>query len=445
LKNIAELGIYKIGGQKMKPRPRSKELFEKLKQVIPGGVNSPVRSFFGLDMTPLIAKAAAGDTIVDEDDNHYIDYCMSWGALICGHAKKEIVEAIEQACARGTSYGCTTEIEEKLARKITTHVPSCQKMRFVSSGTEATMSAIRLARAYTEKPYIIKFDGCYHGHADPFLVRPGSGAFTIEAASRGIPHECISATFSLPYNDIEALDQCLSDEKIADKVAAIIIEPIAANMGVVPADQKFLEHLRRRTKELGAILVFDEVITGFRVKLGGAQEYYGVYPDLTTFGKIIGGGLPAGAFGGKREIMDLLSPLGDVYQAGTLSGNPVAMHAGYSALSLCERPGFYEELEQKAALLIDPIKEFINKHSIEACIQGIGSIWTLFFGTRVVRNARDVAKEQGSFRKFFQYIFDRGIFIPPSPYEMWNLSSAHTREHIVRTRDICLEYLKLCV
>ncbi len=354
----------------------NKSTHEQFCEVIPGGVNSPVRSFKGLGIPPMVVDRGFQDTIADCHGNEYIDFCCSWGALIHGHAHPDINRAAINRVSKGSTFGITTAIEEKIARKITRLVPSIDKIRFVSTGTEATMSAIRLARGFTGRNKIVKFTGNYHGHADFLLVRAGSGVIglTSTSSSAGIPDPIIQHTLCLPYNDIAAFNNLDKND-----IAAVIVEPIAANMGVVPASQEFLDALRSETKKIGALLIFDEVITGFRVGLNGAQGLYNITPDLTCFGKIIGGGFPAAAFGGRRDIMDYLAPLGPVYQAGTLSGNPVAMEAGYQALSLLETPGFYQELERKTNSLTHPVQEEIKKRNLNMCLQQKGSLFTLFF------------------------------------------------------------------
>ncbi|MBS0635856.1 MAG: glutamate-1-semialdehyde 2,1-aminomutase [Verrucomicrobia bacterium] len=427
----------------MRERPLSKRCFEDLCDVIPGGVNSPVRAFCDLAITPLVAESGSGSHITDIDGNSYIDYCMSWGALIHGHTHPEVVEKAIQRLKMGSSFGATTNIEEKLARKITTLMPSCERVRLVSSGTEATMTACRLARGYTNRPLMIKFAGCYHGHADHFLVQAGSGVTRLkESSSSGIPKEMLASTYCLPFNDHDACNQ-LFDE-IGSNLACVIIEPIAANMGVVPASKPFLELLRRRTKECGALLIFDEVISGFRVALGGAQEKYGITPDLSCFGKIMGGGFPAAGFGGKKEIMDVLAPQGSVYQAGTLSGNPVAMEAGLKALELCQAPGFYDTLNAKARIIIDPVREYIKKHDLPFCINSVDSLFTLFCGVKEVNNQADAKKQDNElFNKLFYYMFEHGVYMPPGPYEGWFVSMAHSQDELEKTRDLLLQWLRI--
>jgi glutamate-1-semialdehyde 2,1-aminomutase len=428
----------------MGTRTRSQEYFQALSEVIPGGVSSPVRAFSGLDMVPLVIDSGHKDTLVDVDGNEYIDYCNSWGALIHGHAHPAIVEAAKKRIEQGSSFGLATYLEDRLARKIISFMPFIQKIRFVSTGTEATMSACRLARAYTGKSTIVKFDGCYHGHSDGLLVRGGSGTLG-KASSPGVPEGISGHTVSLPYNDSAAFDRFLNDSGKACDIACVIIEPIATNMGLISADKSFLATLRARTKEISAVLIFDEVVTGFRIGKAGASGFFGIEPDLVTLGKIIGGGFPAAAFGGKASIMDLLAPGGGVYQAGTLSGNPVAMEAGWQALTLLDEPGFYEILDEKARIIADPVCQFLKTHAISATLSRMGSCMTLFFGIEQARNMRDVLScNRAQFNSFFSYLFDRGIFIPPSQQEIMNLSRAHEIGNLETTRDIILEYLRLC-
>jgi glutamate-1-semialdehyde 2,1-aminomutase len=426
-------------------RPKSLRCYERSCEVVPGGVNSPVRSFKGLDINPIVIEEGLGDQIYDLDGHSYVDYCGSWGPLIHGHAHPEIVAAAQHRVAKGMTFGIATAVEEKLARTIIKHMPSIEKIRFVSSGTEATMTAARLARGFTGRDLLVKFSGNYHGHADFFLIQAGSGVFglTATSSSEGIPNDIVRNTACLPYNDTKALKNFLLDPQNKERIAAVIIEPIAGNMGCVPAEASFLRALRDLTRQIGALLIFDEVISGFRVGLGGAQAFYGIVPDLTCLGKIIGGGFPAAAFGGRKEIMDYLAPLGPVYQAGTLSGNPVAMEAGLRSLEMLEVDGFYEELERKTNIITEPVKEFIASQGISACIQQMGSLFTLFFGKQEVRNMED-AKELNTkmFADFFRYMLARGIYLPPSQYEAWFVSQAHTEAHLQKTRDLVLEYLK---
>ena len=429
----------------MRLRPKSLEIYERLCEVIPGGVNSPVRSCKNMNQPPLVAERAVEDLIYDPDGHSYIDYCGSWGALIHGHSHPQIIEAAQNRMALGSSFGITTQIEEELARHVVTLIESIDKIRFVSSGTEATMSAIRLARGFTKRDLIIKFAGNYHGHADFFLVQAGSGVagFLPQSSSAGIPEDIVKNTICLPYNDVEACRQVLRDPKNKGRIAAVILEPIAGNMGVVPATQEFIDMLRKETVDAGALLIFDEVMTGFRVGLKGAQGLYGVMPDLTTFGKIIGGGFPAAAFGGRRDIMDCLSPLGHVYQAGTLSGNPVAMEAGLQSLKMLNQKGFYEELSRKTNVLTKPIQDYLNKTQKNACIQQVGSMFTLFFGLKRVNNFEDTKRlDNETFARFFRFLFSKGVYIPPLHVEAWFASTAHTDAHLIKTRDLIIEFLE---
>lgn len=419
----------------IRARPKSETLFKRLSECLPGGVNSPVRACREMGMTPLVVKEAHGDILVDVDGNEYIDYCGSWGALIHGHAHPAIVRAAQEQVEKGSSFGTSTPYEEMLATKVCQLVPSCALVRFVSSGTEATMSACRLARGYTGRSVVVTFSGGYHGHADYFLVQAGSGvAQLVNASSAGIPEEFIQCTISLPYNDQEAFEKLIKER--GEEIACVIIEPIAANMGVVPATQEFLQLLRARTKECGALLIFDEVVTGFRVARGGAQELYKITPDLTCFGKIVGAGFPCACFGGSKKIMEYLAPLGPVYQAGTLSGNPVAMRAGFVALTLLERHTFYQELKEKTEIITEPLKKHCTCTSV-------GSMFTLFPGITPPHNMEEVKRgDRATFKKLFRFLFERGVYIPPSLFEAWFVSQAHTREHLEKTRDLLLEFFQ---
>jgi len=420
-------------------RKKSKELFSKASEVLPGGVNSPVRAFVGLGVAPLVVEKGKRDRIWDVDGNSYIDYCGSWGALILGHAPSPIVKAATKQVKLGSTFGITTAVEESLARRVVGHLPSMEKIRFVSSGTEATMSALRLARAYAGKSLILKFEGNYHGHSDQLLTGAGSGVSHLPPGSAGIPKEMVQATRSLPYNDIEAARMLL---RTNSEIAAVILEPIAGNMGLVPATPAFLQMLREETKRAGAVLIFDEVISGFRVGLRGAQGYYGIEPDLTCLGKIVGGGFPAAAFGGKREIMDMLAPQGGVYQAGTLSGNPVAMCAGVATLAAIENPSFYQELEEKTLLLTEPVKRAIQRRGIKAHLAQIGSMFSLFFGVTKVESKEDLKDlDHALFNRFFSYLLERGVYISPSPYETSFVSSAHTEAHLRYTQRLITAFI----
>lgn len=426
-------------------RPITKKTYEELCKVLPGGVNSPVRSCKAMHQLPLVAAAAAKDELIDVDGNRYIDFCGSWGSLIHGHANPQILNAVQKRMALGTSYGVTTPIEGEIAREAIKLFPSIDKIRFVSSGTEATMSALRLARGYTNRDYIVKFIGNYHGHADFLLVQAGSGVIGLSknSSSAGIPLDAIKHTINLPYNDVNTAQTYLRDENLRNKIAAVIIEPIAGNMGVVPATTEFLHCLREETQRIGALLIFDEVISGFRVAPGGVQELVKIKPDLTCLGKIIGGGFPVAAFGGRADIMDFLAPLGPVYQAGTLSGNPVAIEAGLQSVKMVQEPGFYKMLDTKTRIVTDPVAEYIHKKKAQACVQRVGSMFTIFFGRTSVNNMEDARHLDAElFVKFFQYLFDRGVYIPPSQHEAWFVSSAHTDAHLEKARDLILEFLK---
>ncbi|HEY2811308.1 MAG TPA: glutamate-1-semialdehyde 2,1-aminomutase [Rhabdochlamydiaceae bacterium] len=423
-------------------RPRSEALYNHSCALMPGGVSSPVRAFRDLDLSPLIVSCGKGDTIWDIDDNAYIDFCCSWGALILGHAPPQVVRKATEQLERGSSFGIATQWEKECAEKIISHFPSIDKLRFVSSGTEATMSAIRLARGYTGRSTVVKFDGHYHGHNDALLVSAGSGASHLpEATSQGIPPEYIQHTVSLPFNDSAACSKFL---RATDAIAAVILEPIAGNMGLVPAHREFLHMLREETQKKGIVLIFDEVITGFRLGLKGAQGMYGITPDLTCLGKIIGGGFPAAAFGGKREIMDVLAPLGNVYQAGTLSGNPVAMCAGLQTLCEIEESGFYNALEEKTQAFLAPIRHLLHKQQIPAVLHSVGSMFTLFFGPQKVESRSDLKHlDLKAFKMFFKHCFQNGIYLSPSAYEVHFLSSAHTQEHLLSAQRVILDFLNI--
>lgn len=430
----------------MLKRLKTQELFTRLSQLIPGGVNSPVRACQEMGQLPMIVDHGIGDQLIDVDGHAYIDYCCSWGALIHGHAHPKIVEEIQKKVAKGTTFGVTTAIEEQIAQEVISVMGGpLEKIRFVSSGTEATMSAVRLARGFTNRPLIVKFSGNYHGHADFFLVKAGSGVINLSpnSSSAGIPSEMVKHTLCLPYNDIEACREVLDHPDYRDQIAAVILEPIAGNIGVVPAKEEFIQFLRKTTEKIGALLIFDEVITGFRVALKGAQDLYRVKPDLVCLGKIIGGGFPAAAFGGRQEVMNCLAPLGAVYQAGTLSGNPIAMEAGFQALKLLQQPHFYAELQRKVDLLLNPIEEKIKEKNLNMSIQRVGSMFTIFFGKRKVDNLEE-AKELDSqlFARFFRELFNQNIYIPPSPHEAWFISQAHTDDHLIHTKNVILNFLK---
>jgi glutamate-1-semialdehyde 2,1-aminomutase len=414
-------------------RPRSQEIFRRATDVLVGGVNSPVRAFRAVGGDPIVVDRAGGARLWDADGNEYIDYVCSWGALILGHAHPRVVQAITEQARRGTSYGMPTELEVDLATRIRSAIPSCEKVRFVSSGTEATMSAVRLARAATGRDLIIKFDGCYHGHSDSFLSEAGSGLATLGiAACPGVPQALAELTLNAPYNDAAATENLFETHR--GKIAAVIVEPIAANMGVVPPKPGFLQALRDLSTRHGALLIFDEVITGFRLCYGGAQNLFGIVPDLTTLGKIIGGGLPVAAYGGRRDLMDRVAPLGPVYQAGTLSGNPLAMSAGIASLDLLAAPGFYESLEVKAKRLGDGIAAALADSRALATPVRAGSLLTLFFSRERIHDYAAAKKcDTKPFAAFFCGMLDRGVFLAPSQFEALFVSSAHTDADIDRT------------
>ncbi|MBI2876382.1 MAG: glutamate-1-semialdehyde 2,1-aminomutase [Candidatus Tectomicrobia bacterium] len=412
---------------------KSKQLFQRAQRYIPGGVNSPVRAFRAVGGEPLFIQRAGGSRIYDVDGRAYIDYVGSWGPMILGHAPSQVTAALKGAVDDGTSYGAPTELEIELACQVVEAVPSVELVRMVSSGTEATMSALRLARAYTDRDMIVKFEGCYHGHGDSLLVKAGSGAATLGVPdSPGVPRGLASLTLTLPYNDLQAVRDLFS--RRGREVAAVIVEPIAGNMGVIPPVEGFLRGLRELTTQYGALLLFDEVITGFRVAYGGAQQLYGVLPDLTCLGKILGGGLPVGAYGGKREILGQMAPGGPVYQAGTLSGNPLAMVAGRETLKALAQGNPYQELEEKTRTLCQGIEENVKKVGIPACLTRVGSLFCLFFREGPVR---DYQAARGSdtqrFGRYFQAMLDQGIYLAPSQFEAGFVSLAHTWEDIEQT------------
>jgi glutamate-1-semialdehyde 2,1-aminomutase len=414
-------------------RPRSTEIFERGKMTLVGGVDSPVRAFRAVGGTPLVIDYALGTRLFDVDGREYLDYVCSWGALILGHAHPDVVAAVSDQAGRGTSYGMTSPLEIELGEKITRAVPSVEMVRFVSSGTEAAMSAVRLARAFTARDLVIKFEGCYHGHSDGFLSEAGSGLATLGiAACPGVPEAFARLTLNTPYNDLAGVENLFRQH--AGKIAAIIVEPVAANMGVVEPAPGFLQGLREITKREGALLIFDEVITGFRMSYAGAQGVYGIDPDLTVMGKIIGGGLPVAAYGGKRHIMERVAPLGPVYQAGTLSGNPLAMRAGLATLPKLEAPGFYEGVNRKTQRLAEGLRNALKEARVPGHVNVAGSLLTLFFCEQPVRNYDDAKKsDTAKFGRFFQEMLERGIFLPPSQYEALFVSAAHSDADIDRT------------
>ncbi|PWV60154.1 glutamate-1-semialdehyde 2,1-aminomutase [Plasticicumulans acidivorans] len=413
---------------------RSAELFAEAQTVIPGGVNSPVRAFRGVGGTPVFFKRGEGAYLIDEDDRRYIDYVGSWGPMIAGHAHPQIIGAVIEAARHGLSFGAPTAIETVVARKVIELVPSIELLRMCSSGTEATMSAIRIARGYTGRDKIVKFEGCYHGHSDSLLVKAGSGMLTLGVpTSPGVPAELAQHTLTLPYNDIAALEACF--QEYGAQIAGVIVEPVAGNMNCIPPQPGFLEALRAQCDASGAVLIFDEVMTGFRVARGGAQQYYGITPDMTTLGKIIGGGMPVGAFGGKRAIMEKLSPLGPVYQAGTLSGNPVAMAAGLATLELLCAEGFHERLSALTERLCRGLETAARDAGIPLCTNRAGGMFGFFFTERpsVSCYAEATACDTERFKRFFHGMLDEGVYLAPSAFEAGFLSSAHTEADIDAT------------
>ena len=413
---------------------QSRELQKRAEQLIPGGVNSPVRAFGSVGGDPLYIVRGQGSHIWDADGNEYVDYIGSWGPLILGHAAPEVIEAVISAARKGTSFGASTPAEADLAELVISAFPHMQKVRFVSSGTEATMSAIRLARGYTKRKYIVKFEGCYHGHSDALLVKAGSGVATLGIpGSAGVPEEFTQFTLALPFNDIAAIEQAF--EKFKHQIACVIVEPVVGNMGCVPPARGYLEALRSITESDNCLLIFDEVMTGFRLAFGGAQELYGIQPDLTTMGKIIGGGLPVGAYGGPSEIMDMVAPLGPVYQAGTLSGNPLAMAAGYATLRyLREHKDVYAKLDKLAAGVVEGVAAAAKDAGVVMCYNRVGSMFTWFFAVRQVTDWTSAAKcDTEAFGRFFRAMLENGIYLPPSQFEAAFLGTAHSEPDVQQT------------
>ncbi|MDZ7773042.1 MAG: glutamate-1-semialdehyde 2,1-aminomutase [Balneolaceae bacterium] len=417
-------------------RNKSKELFERAQESIPGGVNSPARAFNAVGGPPVFIESAEGSVLVDVDGNEYIDYVGSWGPMILGHAWPPVVEAVRQAAARSTSFGAPTELEVRMAEQVREMVPGLDLVRMVNSGTEACMSAIRVARGHTGRDKIIKFEGNYHGHGDAFLIKAGSGALTLGApSSPGVTEGTARDTLVADFNDLNSVKKLLAGHE--GEVAGIIVEPVAGNMGCVPPSRGFLEGLRELCNAHDIVLIFDEVMTGFRVAMGGAQERYGVRADLLAFGKIIGGGLPVGAFGGRKEIMDAVSPVGPVYQAGTLSGNPLAMAAGLTLLTeLHEHPRHYDELEEKGAYLQRGLKELCGERGVDVTINRVGSMISPFFTGREVTGFESAnTTDLDLFRSFFHGMLNRGVYLPPSPFESWFLANSLTRDMMDRTLE----------
>jgi glutamate-1-semialdehyde 2,1-aminomutase len=414
---------------------KSRALFERAQRLMPGGVNSPVRAFRAVGGTPFFVARGEDCFLWDVDGNRYVDFVCSWGALILGHAHPEVVAAVKAAVERGTTYGAPTELEVRLAEQIQSAFPTMEMLRLVNSGTEATMSALRVARGYTGRGKVIKFEGCYHGHADYLLVKAGSGATTFGIPdSAGVPESFSQETIVLPYNDADAFIRTM--DEIGDQVAAVIVEPVAGNMGVVLPQQKFLQALREQTRKHGAVLIFDEVITGFRLTYGGAQHLFGIEPDMTCLGKIVGGGFPLAAYGGRRDIMQAVAPLGPVYQAGTLSGNPVAVTAGLTTLRVLERDKPYAELERRTNWLTDAIADAARAFNISVQINRIASMFTAFFTDQPVTDYASAKRSDTKrFARFFHALLQRGVFLPPSQFEAAFLSVAHSDEVLAQVAE----------
>jgi len=414
----------------------SEQMFQQARKVIPGGVNSPVRACRSVGCDPVFIERAQGASVYDVDGNEYIDFVCSWGPMILGHAHPQILAAISEAMQHGTSFGAPTPKEIELASMVVDALPSVEKVRFVSSGTEATMSAVRLARGYTGKKVIVKFDGCYHGHADSFLVKAGSGVITLGIpGSPGVPEEIVKNTVSIPYNNEEVLERTLRDAAL--DIACVIVEPVAGNMGCVAPAPGFLQKLRALTAELGIVLIFDEVITGFRLAYGGAQEYFGIIPDLTCLGKIIGGGLPVGAYGGRADIMDRIAPDGPVYQAGTLSGNPLAMAAGIATLKLLKQEGFYTHLNDKAAGFANRLREISERTKIPVQLNRVGSLMTGFFTTtKVVDFESAMTADADRYGQHYRQMLSQGIYLAPSQFEVAFISAAQTEKQLEKALEM---------
>ena len=415
---------------------RSSKLFAAAQKHIPGGVNSPVRAFKGVGGDPIFFKRAKGSYVYDEDDNQYIDYVGSWGPMIVGHAHDDVLNSVQETMQKGLSFGAPTELETQMADKVCELVPSMDMVRMVSSGTEATMSALRLARGYTGRDKIVKFEGCYHGHSDSLLVKAGSGALTLGVpTSPGVPAALAELTITLSYNNIEEVRKTFKE--IGEQIACIIVEPVAGNMNCIPPVPGFLEGLREVCDEYGSVLILDEVMTGFRVSLGGAQGFYNIKPDLTTLGKVIGGGMPVGAFGGKREIMEQIAPLGPVYQAGTLSGNPVAMAAGLTTLNIISQDGFYETLTKQTEKLVKGLEERAAKANIPLTTNQVGAMFGFFFTEEknITTFEQVSACDAERFKKFYHGMLEEGVYLAPSAYETGFVSSAHSDDDIAKTLD----------
>lgn len=414
----------------MRSFENSKKLYQEAVKLIPGGVNSPVRAFQAVGDFPIFVKEGNGSHIIDVDNNEYVDFICSWGPLILGHKPQAVTEALKEAINTGTTFGIPTEIENEMAKFICENVPSVEMVRMVSSGTEATMSALRLARAYTKRDKIVKFEGCYHGHADHLLIKAGSGALTLGVPSTpGVPESIANNTLNARYNDLISVEALF--KQFPEQIAAVIVEPIAGNMGLVPPKAGFLTGLRELCTKYGALLIFDEVISGFRASIGGAQKLYGITPDLTCLGKIIGGGLPVGAYGGKKEIMSQVAPAGPVYQAGTLSGNPLAMAAGLALLNQLKDEEIYTKLERLTSLLAQGLKQAADEAGVKVSINYLGSLLTVFFTESLVECYEQAqSSNTAQFKVFFQSMLEQGYYLPPSQFECWFVSAAHTEEDI---------------
>jgi len=412
---------------------KNQSLFEQSQTIIPGGVNSPVRAFGAVGGTPIFFKKGLGSRLWDENDKEYIDYINSWGPMILGHANQEVLDAVKQVSQNSLSFGAPTSRELAIAEEIIKLVPSIEQVRLVSSGTEATMSAIRVARGYTGRDKIIKFEGCYHGHADALLVKAGSGALTFgQPSSAGVPEDVAKHTLTLPYNNTEALEDLFASS--GNEIACVIIEPVVGNMNLIIPHQEFLQSLRNLCTHYGAVLIFDEVMTGFRVDLGGAQTLFDVIPDMTTLGKVIGGGLPVGAFGGKKEIMQQLAPLGPVYQAGTLSGNPVAVAAGLKTLELIQRPHFFTELSAITSNLVQGLMASAQQKNIDFCARHVGGMFGMYFSKKAPDSFDEIMQsDRDAFKKFFHLMLDEGIYFGPSAFEAGFVSAVHSEEDIKLT------------
>ena len=421
---------------------RNKDLFEKSLRTIPGGVNSPVRAFGSVGGTPIFFKKARGSRLWDENDKEYIDYINSWGPMILGHAHPQVIQAVQSVAEDSLSFGAPTARELEMAETIVNLVPSIEQVRLVSSGTEATMSAIRVARGYTGRDTIVKFEGCYHGHADALLVKAGSGALTFgQPSSAGVPEDFAKHTLTLPYNDTDALVELF--KKMGTDIACVIIEPVVGNMNLIIPHEEFLKTLRSLCSEHGSILIFDEVMTGFRVSLGGAQELFGILPDMTTLGKVIGGGLPVGAFGGRKDIMQKLAPIGPVYQAGTLSGNPVAVAAGLATLRLIQKENFYEDLAKMTHALVKGLEDASKAFNHAFSARNVGGMFGLYFSDKAPDSFDEVmASDREKFKQFFHHMLDEGIYFGPSAFEAGFVSAAHTQEDIQATLNAAQKAFK---